>query len=105
MFRVGGFPCKGNDLFPGTTAGTTLEPGTASALEVEQNTPHLSGVCLSTQQLTPVYIDGFNGWQSPSGIIPKAGQIALIDTNGNIRSVDAKRVSLIPTQANINAPF
>ncbi|KZR67722.1 DUF3854 domain-containing protein [Prochlorococcus sp. MIT 1303] len=44
----------------------------------------------------PVYVDGHNGWTSPTSLIPKAGLIVLIDELGITHSVNAKQVSLYP---------
>ena len=81
---------------PPTTDPITIQPQTTEADHFQQNTPDLSGVSLSTQPITPVYVDGSNGWKSPSGRLPKAGNVTLIDPEGKTRCIDAKRCSLHP---------
>ena len=54
---------------------------------------------------TPIYVDGQNGWTSPTGLIPKAGLLVLIDPKGNTRSIDAKRVSRHPCKMKTEEPI
>ena len=44
----------------------------------------------------PVYVDGSNGWTSPSGRIDKGEFLLLIDPSGTSRRIERKRVSLSP---------
>ena len=44
----------------------------------------------------PVYVDGKNGWTSPSGRIDKGEYLLLVDPQGNSRRIERKRVSVIP---------
>jgi phage/plasmid-associated DNA primase len=44
----------------------------------------------------PVYVDGVNGWTSPTGRISKGDRVLLTDPKGQSRLVERKRVSLTP---------
>lgn len=82
----------------GSTVG---EPSEKVCLRVNQNAPE-RGDIHTPSLMTPVYVDGSNGWHSPSGRIPKAGIITLVDSQGRSHPIDAKRVSLHPRHQNDN---
>jgi len=44
----------------------------------------------------PVYVDGKNGWTSPSGRIGKGEYLLLVDCHGVSMRIERKRVSLTP---------
>lgn len=59
--------------------------------------PDLKGVSLSSRPTaTPVYVDGKNGWTSPSGRIDKGEFLLLVDHKGVSHRIARKRVSLKP---------
>jgi len=59
-------------------------------------TPKDGGTHTHTQASgTPVYVDGVNGWNSPSGVL-KGEYVLLVDHNGVSRRIARKRVSLTP---------
>ena len=82
----------------GSTVG---EPSEKACFRVNQNAPE-RGDIHTPSLMTPVYVDDSNGWHSPSGRIPKAGIITLVDSQGRSHPIDAKRVSLYPRHQNDN---
>ena len=69
----------------------------ASKDDLHTSAPDLRGVPLSSRSTgIPVYVDGKNGWTSPSGRIDKGEYFLLVDPQGNSRRIERKRVSVIP---------
>lgn len=74
------------------TKGENLYGVSLSPLDPQAETPK------SVEVGIPVYVDGSNGWTSPSGRIDRE-RVVLIDPQGNSRLIERKRISLKPPAA------
>ena len=59
--------------------------------------PSIPSTPSTSPELVPVYVDGKNGWKSPTGII-RGERVILIDPDGNSRLIERKRISLKPVE-------